>query len=397
MSQRRWASRGAALLPLTVLLLVATAPAALAAITGVGRGEVIRTARTLQIEADHGPTTQNDPPQLTLTEPGQQPVVVASTNVDVLGGGGRLSYAFNTRCWVRTAPSSLCATGPQPARNGVWTLVQTGGASDTVSFQLAIPPEAPTGTAVAPTSPTEMRVSWRRGAEPDLTSFTVFEGDKAVRRDLAPKDVCNNEGACSALVPVDGPGERTYTVTAFRSSGTAEPDLQSARSAPASGSIIADPLAPGGPGDSPVVPGVGASPGPGASPSPSPTTKPAAVKRGGLRDPKPLTLSPDAGARRQAFASGFNTFAPKLGIPKLPPLPESPEVAEPDGSFEPTLGFDDQVLSEEEEGPAEAAGVRGAVGSLVDSEQLAKSTAAALVLLLTGAHLRRWLGATTPE
>lgn len=393
-STRRWATRAAALLPLTGMLLVATAPAALAAITGVGRGEVIRTARTLQIEADHGPTTQSDQPQLTLTEPGRPPVVVASTNVDLVGGAGRLSYAFNTRCWVRTAPASLCAAGPQPARNGVWTVTQTGGAADSLSFQLAIPPDAPSGVTATPATPLEMKVSWRRGVEPDLTSYTVLEGDAAIRRDLAPSDVCNSDGVCSVLVSVNGLGERAYSVVAFRSSGTAEPDLQSARSAPASASLVADPLPPGT-DQPPVIPGVN-EPAPAGSASPSPTPK--AAGKPGVRNPKPLTLSPDAGARRQAFASGFNAFAPKLGIPKLPPLPESPEVALPDGSFEPTLGYDDQVLSEEEETELGAEdGVSAAVSNFVDSERLAKSTAGALVLLLTGAHLRRWLGATSPE
>ena len=393
-STRRRVTRAAAVLPLSVLLLVAAAPAALAAISGIGRGDVVRTHRTIQIVADHGATTRDDPPRLTLTEPGQPPVVVASTPVDVLTGDGQLSYAFNTRCWVRSAPTNPCATGPQPARNGEWVAAQSGGAVDSVPFTLSIPPDAPTGVTAAPGSPQEMRISWRRGAEPDLTSYTVLEGDQAVRRDLAPKDVCNND-SCSTSVPVEGSGERAYTVVAFRSSGTSDPALASARSAPASASLVGDPLASPGGAPPPGVPGVTPSASPTASPSP--TTK-AAPRPGKARDPKPLTLSPDAGARRQAFASGFNAFGPKLGIPKLPPLPESPEVALPDGTFERELGYDDQVLSEEEtELGADEQGVRGAVGSLVDSEQLAKSTAGALVLLLTGAHLRRWLGATSAE
>lgn len=55
------------------------------------------------------------------------------------------------------------------------------------------------------------------------------------------------------------------------------------------------------------------------------------------------------------------------------------------------------MLTEEETelgADEQGVGVPRALGSLIDSEQLAKSTAGALVLLLTGAHLRRWLGAT---
>ena len=393
---QRWVmTRGAALLPLSGLLLVATAPAALAAISGIGRGEVVRAHRTIDLSTDPGATS------LTLTEPSGAPEEVARAGAaGLLEGDGRLRYGFDTRCWIREAAirntPNPCATGPKPARNGTWEAAQSGGASGSVTFILSIPPDAPTGVKVEPSSAQQMKISWSRGAEPDLTSYTVLEGDKVVRRDVAPNDACQG-GGCSTVVPVEGSGERTYTVVAFRSSGTSDPALASGRSAPASGSLVEDPL--GAPGEAPgqVAPGVTPPGSPTASPSP--TTK-AAPKPRTRRDPKPLTLSPDAGARRQAFASGFNAFGPKLGIPKLPPLPESqePSVALPDGTFEPTLGYDDQVLSEEEtELGADEQGVRGAVGSLVDSERLAKSTAGALVLLLTGAHLRRWLGDTAEE
>lgn len=247
MTTRRWVTRGAAVLPLSGLLLVAAAPAALAAISGINEEE--RVHRNIQIVADYVTPTQ-DPPRLTLTEPGQPPVVVASMPVDVFPGRrGELRYTFNTRCWIPSTPSAPCPTTPQPARNGQWIAAQSGGAVESVPFTLSIPPDAPTGVTAAPASPQEMKISWRRGAEPDLTSYTVFEGDKAVRRGLAPKDVCNNDGACSSLVPVEGPGERTYTVVAFRSSGTPDPDLASVRSAPASGSLAGDPL--GSPGAAP--------------------------------------------------------------------------------------------------------------------------------------------------
>ena len=104
-------------------------------------------------------------------------------------------------------------------------------------------------------------------------------------------------------------------------------------------------------------------------------------------------------ARRQAFSLGFNAFGPNLGIPKLPPLPllQAPAVAGlPDGTFESTLGFQDQVLREKVESSGPASRVTSAVGNVLDSERLARSAAGALVLLLGGAHLRRWLGAAPP-
>ncbi len=104
-------------------------------------------------------------------------------------------------------------------------------------------------------------------------------------------------------------------------------------------------------------------------------------------------------ASRRAFAQGFKTFGPPLGIPKLPPLPQAPAPAIApeleDGTFEGTLGFEDQVLTERVEVAQGRTGrVSEVVGTALDSERLATSTAGALLLLLGGAHLRRWLGAS---
>lgn len=365
-------------LPVSLVLLVAAAPAASAAISGVDRDEVVRDDDKISIVADYGPTTRDDPPRLTLTEPGRDAVVVAATEVEVLRSG-ELRYTFDPQCWVPEAPSSSCTT-PQPARNGTWTLAQTGGASDTLSFRLVIAPKAPTEVTAVATSPTDMRVSWRRGAEPDLTSFTVLEDDESVQEDLAPGDVCDDAGACSTVVSYPGGStpEHTYTVRAARSDGRGG-SLLSPRSASASGSFLG-PIAPTDPTDPGTGRGPdggtdGAAPAPGGSPGAS--DSPAAGGAGSVSD--------QAAARRREFSEGFAAFAPKLGIPKLPPLPKPPPPA--DGTFEPTLGFDDQVLRED----AEPGGITRAVDYVIDSERWARSAAGALILLLVSAHLRRWL------
>ncbi|MCW2779144.1 MAG: hypothetical protein JWN17_2869, partial [Frankiales bacterium] len=98
------------------------------------------------------------------------------------------------------------------------------------------------------------------------------------------------------------------------------------------------------------------------------------------------------------FALTFKAFGPKLGLPKLPPLPATgvalPDVAPlADGSFGSQLPFGQKEVSEKvplASGPVGR--VRQVVTSAVDAERLARSIAAALVLLLAGAHLRRWLG-----
>jgi hypothetical protein len=101
-------------------------------------------------------------------------------------------------------------------------------------------------------------------------------------------------------------------------------------------------------------------------------------------------------AQRKAFALGFSSFGPKLGIPKLPPLPATqPVVAAPlpDGTYKGKLGYQPINKRVKVSAPrAAATRVTGAVGSALDSEQFLRSLAGALVLLLAAAHLRRWLG-----
>lgn len=392
--------RSGLVLPLVGALVLAAAAPASAAISGVERGEVIAEARTLSLVADYGPSAPDNPPRLAITEPGGSSVVVASAEPDLLEVG-QLTYPFNPECWVPSAPSTSCRT-PKPASNGTWTVVQTGSTPDTLTFTLKIAPMTPRAVAATAASPREMRVSWRRGAEPDLTSYSVFEGDEPARDGLVPADVCDNTGVCSTVVtyPMEGTGEHRYTVRAFRSDG-AGGVLVSAPSSEASGDLSvpppsAAPSDPAAPGDPSAPPGDSASPGATGSPLPGATAGPSVGGTSSSNDP--------TANRRKAFSLGFNTFGPKLGIPKLPPLPAAPTpptVAKlPDGTFEPTLGFEDQELSEEAEPGTDtgaAQRVSSTVGDVFDSEQLAKSTAGALILLLAGAHMRRWLSDSTLE
>ena len=69
----------------------------------------------------------------------------------------------------------------------------------------------------------------------------------------------------------------------------------------------------------------------------------------------------------------------------------------PDGTYEPTLGYPDQVVQERVGTPGPSRRVTTAAGAALASEQLARSTAGALLLLLVGAHLRCRLGAAPPD
>ncbi len=382
-------ARAMVLLPVTGVLLVTAASPASAAITGVP-GET-RDPAIISIRADYPPGDPNPlaPPRnnrLTLTEPGKPAVEVASAPPAPVGRGGQLAFDFNTQCWM---PSSPCT----PARNGTWTLVQTGGNDATLSFQLLIPARPPTDVIADGSAPQKVRLSWNVGPEPDLTRSAVFEGGQQVKS-LARGDCVGV--TCTTVIdyPSDGVGLHTYTVRAFRSSGPGVAgELESGFSKEVSTTVLPGAGLPGPVSD--VVPGAEASPAPGspASASPAPggptaSRSPAATRPGGSA---PVANSTGA---RQSFSSGFSAFGPKLGVPKLPPLPQVPAVAQlPDGTFEPTLGFEDQEL-----GPpgGVAARVTSTVGAAFVSEQILRSTAGALVLLLTGAHLRRWLNATPP-
>ncbi len=374
-----WA--GALVLPLSGVLLVVAAPPASAQIGSPETGTVFAAHDTFLITAN-----QFGASRLLLTPPGGQAIQVAE------GGPADLevSHPFNTLC--READGRPCA-GDRPAANGEWGVRQVGGgvSDSSTTFRLRIPARPPTDVTADGSSPLQASVSWRLGTEPDLTGFAVFEGETQVKS--VPRGDCR-DGACTAVIayPVEGAGAHTYTVRAFRSAGDGGEPLASAPSASASATVLPGAALPGPLGG--VVPGTG-SPAPESSASASPSPAKATASRSPAA--RPGGVDP-AAARRQAFSTGFNTFGPKLGVPKLPPLPQAPAVAQlPDGTFEPTLGFEDQELGEDDPSSGVAARVTSTVGDAIVSEQVVRSTAGALVLLLTGAHLRRWLNAAPPE
>ncbi len=387
-----WA--GALVLPLSGVLLAAAAAPASAAITSPGNGEVIDTNRTLEISAGYEPPLKN---QLRLTPPGSGQSVLLD-EVELIPSRNNLRYSFKTGCWDGTPKA---CSNDRPAPNGVWTVQQTGDNAPTMTstFRLLIPARPPTGVTADGSAPQQVRLSWKDGPEPDLTGFAVFDGGQQVK--TLARGVCR-EGTCTTVIDyqADGVGLHTYTVRALRLRGPGvegEP-LESVSSNEVSATVLPGAGLPGPLGD--VVPGTEASPAPdspaSASPAPGGPTasrSPAATRPGGSAPAANSTA-----ARRQAFSSGFSAFGPKLGVPKLPPLPQAPAVAQlPDGTFEPTLGFEDQELSETGPPGGVAARVTSTVGAAFVSEQIVRSTAGALVLLLAGAHLRRWLSTAPPE
>ncbi len=421
----------AATLPLAGGLLLAVAPAASAAVTAPGDGTVFTTYSSFRITATYA--ASGTAHRLTLTSPGGPAVQIASAAADNLSGG-TMTYDMDTGCWT------VGCSGTNLAPNGTWTITQSGGSSGTSTFVTRIRPAAPASVSATALNPREARVSWRTGSEPDLTGWAVLEGADVVVSGIG-RDACS-AGTCSAVVSyaTEGSGDHTFTVQAFRSVAPGSSStLDSPLSAPATTRLESPPPPPpaeepdsggtsgeGGSGGTSSEPssgsgtsggsgsGSGGTSGSGGSTGGSSgggTTGSGGTTSGSGGGTAPLgagtvesgaTADQQAVAQRKAFALGFSTFGPKLGIPKLPPLPQaqSPAIAPelPDGTFEPTLGFQDQVLTERvpvASTPTER--VRNVVGSALDSERLVRSTAGALVLLLAGAHLRRWLGSAATE
>jgi hypothetical protein len=297
---------------------------------------------------------------------------------------------------LRTAPCNLTEESCPAATvlaNGTWTVqlfevdraadapeVERGAASTFVVDVPAFPPQDVTATIEART----VTVAWARGVGPDQdllepdVRWTVDDGQG--RTAIVAPEACV-DGRCSAALtyPDDASGPRSFTVAAARP-GTAAPTVT-----PAEGEVVV-PAVPGAPSAGPTAGAPdGATPGAPGAPGAAP---------GG-----------EGQATAQSFAQGFNNFAPSLGLPKLPPLPETtaPSVAGPlvADEFDPTLGFEDRTVREAVPGAVAAPPGREGVltssgGGLLGDEQAVRSLAAAMVLLMGGAHLRTWLAGTRP-
>ncbi len=409
------------------LLLGATPALAAGSITDPVDGTVFDRSTSFTIKASINTTTSTD---LVLQGPGSGPQVVDNGRGTVTDGNAALSYFFDTSC--STFPSRSCS-GSAPAANGSWTITLRGGASDSRSFVLRIPPAAPANLSAAGQGFRAATVTWRRGAEPDLTGYVLYDNG-AVAQEVG-LSACNGS-SCSTTVTYDrdGTGAHAYSLIAKRlAAAGSSATLSSARSSEASVTLGSPPPPPPPSPTSSPTPTAGSGGAGGATPSPGGGTTggsgtPSGGTAGGAGSGPSAGGSSGSGsssggssggassdnkgigtgtsstpataiAQRRAFGLSFSAFGPKLGIPKLPPLPATqPAVAAPlpDGSFEPTLGYTDVTTQEKVSAPEAAVRrVGDAVGLAVDSERLVTSLAGALILLVLAGHLRVWLGKPT--
>jgi hypothetical protein len=350
--------------------------------------------------------------------PGCTPTITKScpsgTTLTLKGPGGTITATAKNS----SSSYSVSASVPADAANGKWTADLSGGNTGSRTFYTSFAPATPTGFTAEGSGAHDVLLSWAKGTEPDLTGYVLYDGaGNVLDGSIAAGQVCSGS-RCSYALYYDNPTPGTYTydyqLSALRSSGgcsTCGTTVESARTADRSASLTTPKPAPSptpepttAPGGSTTggggsTSGSGGTTGSGGSTSGSggTTTGSGTATKPGAKPTLP-TLDAVA-AQRRAFALNFSAFAPSLGIPKLPPLPATtlPSLGSqplPEGTYKPQLPY--QAETETSKSTNILSSPIAAVSS-IDQAQLARSLAIALILLLTAAHLRRFLGTHVEE
>jgi hypothetical protein len=308
--------------------------------------------------------------------------------------------------------------------NGTWTASVSGGESR--AFYASFAPAVPSGFAADGSGAHDVIVTWVKGAESDLQGYTLYDGSGAVLDDAIPLSACSGNSCSYALYydnPTPGDYSYSYQLAARRAGGdcpgcaaTLMSDRTATRSArlttprPPPSPTPAPTTDPGGGGSTGGTTGGGSggstgggSTGGGAGGSGTGGTTPGGAGSGSgstaKPGPKPTlpSLTDPVAAQRRAFALSFNSFSPSLGIPKLPPLPNTlpsisgGEAPLPQGTYLPELPYQPATETTKTRNILSSTPL-GRVTSL-DEAGLAKSIATALILVAAAAHLRRYLGA----
>ncbi|MCA1822957.1 MAG: hypothetical protein ABR520_07495 [Mycobacteriales bacterium] len=420
--------------PFAVLSASSPAAAASGTITSPSSGTTVRSNQFVHIAAQvHFTSTDRSSVTLYLQAPDGGAAHALRTQAAPSGFNGgdyTLDYDFNTACpnW----PGANCS-GYHPAINGVYTVTLAGGASASREFTLAVPPAVPTGVVADVTGQTQITVRWNRNTESDITSYDVFAGDGS----LLAGALSPNTTSYVVNYPSQGyGGQHSFTVRASRAAcrGCSQ-QIPSAQSGAASATLTEptptptpseDPSQTPDDGSGSPDPGQSGDPGSGSTTDPNgQPTDPAAGDPGtgsgggGGTDPRnggtgntgttSGSTNNNAGApaaqlaarrnaaalaakQRQLFASTFRSFAPKLGLPKLPPLPSfaPPTVAPEDQAFKPTLPYQPQSV-QRSRATKPIAQFEDVVSKVFEGRRLWRSIAVSLLFLLLAAHMQLWL------
>ncbi|MCU1596207.1 MAG: hypothetical protein JWO12_3599 [Frankiales bacterium] len=319
-----------------------------------------------------------------------------------------------------TSAQDLTLVVPAGSPNAVWTVTLTSSPTRSFTIDQVNVPES---FSAEGSGTRNVAFAWNKGGESGITGYVLATSDGSVLDDqITPEEAgCASTDRCTYgyYYAANNPGTHGYQLTAKRTSSSG--GTVTSEAATATATLEAPPKpsptpnATAGPGSTPAPGGGGTAAGGstgttsgGSSGSSASGTTSGGTTGGGTSSTSGTspsgstepTLPPSATnpvlAGRKAFALTFNAFSPSLGIPKLPPLPAtdlpsvSGEAPLPLGTFKPSLPY---------QGQTETTTTRHLLSSptafvetITDPEQLAKSIAAALLLLLVGAHLRRFLG-----
>jgi hypothetical protein len=309
-----------------------------------------------------------------------------------------------------TAPRKPSVTPTWTAKmpNGRFTVTLSGGVSATRYFYTSLPPGTPTGLTAQGTGASQVDLTWTYdGAEPDLTGFVISD-DKG--NTFPVDDPAARSYTAYYSNPEPGTYDYAFTVKALRKNGAGDGTVPGAGSQTATTRLVTpqpppsptpEPSSSASPGASPGASGAPAPGGGGATSGPGggATSGPGGSTGGGSgsKATAPALSIPSLNpvtAQRRNYALSFNTFSPSLGIPKLPPLPATTFAAAAEGSYQPVLPYQDASPSDE---PGSVLADPIAAVTSLDSAQLAKSLAFALILLVAAAHLRLFLSGHKAE
>ena len=350
-----------------------------------------------------------------------------------------LSFTFTPAC---PNHAGACTDAP-PAYNGRYTASITGKTTGSRTVVLQVPPAAPTGVKAEATGEHRVKVSWAANREPDLTGYDLFTDDGVTVAANLPADrtshefelpskgyggehgyvvrahrlACANCGGTDGGAQLSSPMSERATVTLTEPTPEPSPGGDGGYNGGGDGGTGGGDDGSGGGGDDGYN-GGGSGNGGGTGGNGGTGNGSGGNGTGGGADTdNGYNTGTDAGdqfssgttkaeavraaQQRLAFGLTFKSFAPKLGAPKLPPLPKfAPPAPEqiPWGTYDPTLNYGDKTVVE---ATREATG-GGITSTLVDSISIAfegrklySSIAAALLMFLAAAHLRIFLR-TTP-
>lgn len=354
-------------------------------------------------------------PEITY-DPGSQTLTVRATrdnigeviSVNLKGPGGvnvtKAPTGFNNSVQFSVSPITY---------NGLYVATSTSTTTATKTsapFPVSDPPTVPAGVVARPGDVGVATMTWNDNIEPDLTGYRIVEGATTVKS----LGLCG--GTCSTTLNGLTPGRHSFAVVAIRKDATGG-SISSGASTPSSVTVAAPPPPPTtdppetpAPGDPTTPPdpnnpapqpttttGAPGNPGAGGLPSgqgPSPSAKPVADQGGPSTPPSSITgiasTTPRKGVSSFGGFSGFGTALSVPGLGTAPAIAGSGSTKIPDGTYEPQLAYSDRETDSTISASGDGSSL-GPIGHVIDSEQLMRTLAAALILLLAGAHLRRWL------